>query len=86
MTVLYAALKRRTLFAAAALLAAPALALAQTPIKFQLDWRFEGPAALFLASQAKGYYKAAGLDVRIDAGNGSGGTVCLLYTSPSPRD
>mgnify|MGYP003343887429 CR=1 FL=1 len=46
-----------------------------TPLKFQLDWRFEGPAALFLASSAKGYYKAAGLDVTIDAGNGSGGTV-----------
>ncbi len=55
--------------------AAPLPALAQTPLKFQLDWRFEGPAALFLASQAKGYYKAAGLDVSIDAGNGSGGTV-----------
>ncbi|MDO8419686.1 MAG: ABC transporter substrate-binding protein [Rubrivivax sp.] len=75
MTPLFATLKRRTLIAAAALLAAPTLALAQTPIKFQLDWRFEGPAALFLASQAKGYYKAAGLDVNIDAGNGSGGTV-----------
>ena len=66
---------RRALIAAASLLAAPVLAFAQTPIKFQLDWRFEGPAALFLASQAKGYYKAAGLDVTIDAGNGSGGTV-----------
>jgi NitT/TauT family transport system substrate-binding protein len=75
MTSRFALLKRRTLIAAAALLAAPTLALAQTPIKFQLDWRFEGPAALFLASQAKGYYKAAGLDVTIDAGNGSGGTV-----------
>jgi len=59
--------------AAAGLLSLPALA--QTPIKFQLDWRFEGPSALFLASAAKGHYKAAGLDVTIDAGNGSGGTV-----------
>jgi len=46
-----------------------------TPIKFQLDWRFEGPAALFLTSAAKGYYKDAKLDVSVDAGNGSGGTV-----------
>ncbi len=69
----------RRVLLAAAVFAAPALCLAQsapvTPIKFQLDWRFEGPAALFLASSAKGYYKAAGLDVTIDAGNGSGGTV-----------
>ena len=50
-------------------------ASAQTPIKFQLDWRFEGPAALFLTPVAKGYFKAAGLDVAVDAGNGSGGTV-----------
>ncbi|HSV59473.1 MAG TPA: ABC transporter substrate-binding protein [Variovorax sp.] len=63
-------------------LAASALSLglsgaaqAQTPIKFQLDWRFEGPAALFLHPAAKGYFKAAGLDVAIDAGSGSGGTV-----------
>jgi NitT/TauT family transport system substrate-binding protein len=66
---------RRNFLAAAALLAAPALVWAQTPIKFQLDWRFEGPAALFLASSARGYYKDAKLDVTIDAGNGSGGTV-----------
>jgi NitT/TauT family transport system substrate-binding protein len=62
-------------FISAALMAVSGLAQAQTPVKFQLDWRFEGPAALFLTAQAKGYYKAAGLDVSIDAGTGSSGTV-----------
>ena len=46
-----------------------------TPIKFQLDWRFEGPAAFFLTPVAKGYFKDAKLDVTVDAGNGSGGAV-----------
>ena len=60
------------------LLAAAAMSTAQaqnTPIKFQLDWRFEGPSALFLTPVAKGYFKEAKLDVVVDAGNGSGGTV-----------
>jgi NitT/TauT family transport system substrate-binding protein len=74
------ALSRRTLLAcqAALLWGASALmgsAQAATPIKFQLDWRFEGPSALFLYPAAKGLFSQAGLDVTIDAGNGSGGTV-----------
>ncbi|MDG5976129.1 NMT1/THI5-like domain-containing protein [Hydrogenophaga taeniospiralis CCUG 15921] len=69
--------KRHFLKTTAALAAAAAfgIAHAETPIKFQLDWRFEGPAALFLQPVAKGYFKAAGLDVTVDSGNGSGGTV-----------
>ncbi len=70
--------KRAFLKSSFALAAALTLgsAIAQTtPIKFQLDWRFEGPSALFLTPAAKGYFKDAKLDVAIDAGNGSGGTV-----------
>ena len=70
--------KRTFMLTAAALALASALPVAHaqsTPIKFQLDWRFEGPAALFLQPAAKGYFKAAGLDVTVDAGNGSGGAV-----------
>lgn len=51
------------------------VANAQTPIKFQLDWRFEGPAALFTLPAAKGYFKDAGLDVTVDSGSGSGSAV-----------
>ena len=50
-------------------------AFAATPIKFQLDWRFEGPAALFLQPVAKGYFQAAGLSASVDAGSGSGGAI-----------
>ena len=60
---------------AAVALAAAGFANAATPIKFQLDWRFEGPSALFLVPVAKGYFKDAGLDVTVDSGNGSGGAV-----------
>jgi NitT/TauT family transport system substrate-binding protein len=64
-----------TSIAAASFLASTAFAQANTPIKFQLDWRFEGPSALFLSPIAKGYFKDAKLDVTLDAGTGSGAAV-----------
>jgi NitT/TauT family transport system substrate-binding protein len=61
--------------AAIALSVACASAFADTKIKFQLDWRFEGPSALFLVAKAKGYFAQENLDVTIDAGSGSGNAV-----------
>src|SRR5688500_16577559 len=51
--------------------AASAFAQKLTPVRFALDWRFEGPAAPYLVAIDKGYYKAEGLDVTIDPGTGS---------------
>lgn len=70
-----AGMTRRALIAglgaAACLFASVPQASAQTAIRFTLDWRFEGPSALFLTAVEKGYFKAEGLDVTIDTGNGS---------------
>ena len=64
-----------TALAAATLVGNVAFAQANTPIKFILDWRFEGPSALFLSPIAKGLFKDAKLDVTLDAGTGSGAAV-----------
>jgi NitT/TauT family transport system substrate-binding protein len=55
-------------------------AWAQTPIKFTLDWVFQGPTSPFLVALEKGYYKAEGLDVTMDPGQGSAGAVQRVAT------
>lgn len=68
-----------TMLAGAAALLATSVAAAQaTDIKFTLDWKFEGPAAPFLVAIDKGYFKAEGLNVTIDTGNGSRDTITRI--------
>ncbi|GHD43360.1 ABC transporter substrate-binding protein [Thalassobaculum fulvum] len=52
-------------------LATAGAALADTAVKFALDWKFEGPSAPYFVAIDKGYYKAEGLDVTVDTGPGS---------------
>lgn len=54
-----------------ALAALAGTTMAQTAVRFALDWRFEGPAAPYFVAIDSGYYKAEGLDVTIDPGTGS---------------
>ena len=68
-------MRKRTFLQAATAAAALSWGAAQaadTPLKFQLDWRFEGPAALFVHPEQKGYFKQAGLDVNVEAASGAG--------------
>lgn len=44
-------------------------AQAQTsPLRLSLDWRLEGPNAMFLVAQDRGYFRQEGLDIAIDEG------------------
>lgn len=53
---------------------------AQTKVKFTLDWAFQGPTSAFLLAEQKGYYKAEGIDITIDAGQGSAGALQRVAT------
>ena len=64
-------------------LGASAASMAQTPITFQLNWVAGGANAGFAAAVAEGYYKAAGLDVKLVEGNGSGNTAQLVASGRS---
>jgi len=61
---------RMAAFLTLALASGPAAAQV-TPVKFTLDWKFEGPAAPFLVALDKGHFTAEGLDVSIEPAGGS---------------
>lgn len=51
------------------------IAAAQTPVKMVLNWKYQGPQALFFLAEDKGYFRDAGLDVTIDQGEGSAAAI-----------
>ncbi len=64
-------IKKKTGLVAAAMMLVCSTAAAQTPIKFDNDWKWEGPAAPLLLAWDRGYYADEGLDVQMDTGKGS---------------
>lgn len=75
-------LSRRALAALAAGVAlglsVAAPAAAETKLKLVLNWKYQGPQGMFFLAQDRGYFKAEGLDVTFDQGNGSGAAVPLV--------
>jgi len=54
------------------------LAQAQTPVKFSLNFKPDGSNAAWFLAQERGYFRQAGLDVTIDASNGTGDVISRL--------
>lgn len=71
-------LKRLTLTAIAGLAFASLAQAQETTVKFTLGWKTQGSDAAFFVARDKGYYKAEGLNVVIDQGEGSGATVTRI--------
>ncbi|WP_173582504.1 ABC transporter substrate-binding protein [Acetobacter musti] len=74
-----ATIRRRTFLGAAATLAMPRIARGATePFRFLTNWFAQAEHAGFYQAQAKGYYRAEGLDVVIDHGGPQINNIQLL--------
>ena len=59
-------------------LASATPAAAQTKLKVVLNWKYQGPQGMFFLADDRGYFKAEGIEVQLDQGNGSGGVPALV--------
>jgi NitT/TauT family transport system substrate-binding protein len=50
-------------------------AAAETKLKMVLNWKYQGPQGWFFLSDDRGYFRAEGLEVAIDQGDGSAAAV-----------
>lgn len=73
-------LKKLTALAFSSVLLVSAASAQETTIKFTLGWKTQGSDAAFFYAKDKGYFKAEGLNVVIDQGEGSGATVTRIMS------
>ncbi len=59
-------------------LASATPASAETKLKMVLNWKYQGPQGWFFLAQDRGYFKANGIDIIMDQGNGSGAPIALV--------
>jgi len=71
-------LKRFAATAIASLVLAGTALAQETTVKFTLGWKTQGSDAAFFVARDKGYYKAEGINLVIDQGEGSGATVTRI--------